>query len=214
MQSKRIHNNFKNIDSYSMLICSKYFKTSQDYSNIICIQTQYLYTKDDTKIEGINNYEIWYIVDYTEYTKLYEENIKFHIVKYSLQHEIQNNGIIPFGVTEICEELLTINNVKELIIPSTVKKLCDYCFSKCTSLTFINISSSITSIPKTCFQCCLSLQSINIPNSVISFGISFFCEYISLSNITLPTSLIEFEIGCFSGCTQLIDILEISYRCF
>ncbi|KAL7718591.1 Leucine rich repeat protein bspa family [Entamoeba marina] len=134
MQPKSTHNH-KKVDSYSMLICSKYLQSPNDFINLICvnskfketteklrfnpipikslklfpkIQTQYLYSKDDTKIERIDNYEIWYDVGYAEYTKLYEKNIKFHIVQYSRKHEIQNNGIIPFGVTEICESLSTI----------------------------------------------------------------------------------------------------------
>ncbi|KAL7721435.1 Leucine rich repeat containing protein BspA family protein [Entamoeba marina] len=233
MQSKSIDTNFKKVDSYSMLICSKYLQSPIDFINLMCvckkfketteklrfnpipikslklfpkIQTQYLYSKDDTKIKGIEKYEIWYTVNYNEYNKLYEENIKFHIVKYLRKHEIQNYGIIPFGVTEICESLLTITNVKELIIPSTVKKLCNYCFNDCTSLTTINIPSLITSIPEVCFQNCLSLKSMNIPNSVTSFGDFCFNKCKSLTSINIPSLMSSIPRSCFQYCSNLQSI--------
>ncbi|KAL7712155.1 F-box and FNIP repeat-containing protein [Entamoeba marina] len=86
----------KQLDSYSLLICSKYFKTTNDFINVMCvckkfketteklrfnpisitslklfpmIQTQYLYIPIDKIIEGIDNYEIWYTIDYEQYLK-------------------------------------------------------------------------------------------------------------------------------------------------
>ncbi|KAL7717251.1 Leucine rich repeat containing protein BspA family protein [Entamoeba marina] len=94
MQEQNIVKKSKQLDLYSMLVVSKYFETPQDYINIVCvnskfkettkklrfnpisitslklfpkIQTQYLYGENDVKIEGINNYEIWYGVDPVEY---------------------------------------------------------------------------------------------------------------------------------------------------
>ncbi|KAL7714060.1 F-box domain-containing protein [Entamoeba marina] len=97
--------NNKKLDSYSLLICSKYFKTNQDFLNVISvckrfqktteklrfnpipitslklfpnIQTQYLYTEDDIKIQGIDKYELWYEVDYFTYLKIRKIDTTFH----------------------------------------------------------------------------------------------------------------------------------------
>ncbi|KAL7712297.1 Leucine rich repeat containing protein BspA family protein [Entamoeba marina] len=99
--------NNKQLDSYSLLITSKYFKTPQDYINIICvnskfketteklrfnpipieslklfpkIQTQYLYSENDVKIDGIDNYEIWYKVTYDQYLEFKKDNVEYHDV--------------------------------------------------------------------------------------------------------------------------------------
>ena len=52
--------------------------------------------------------------------------------------------------------------------------VCDYCRSKCSSLTSIVIPNSVTSIGEDAFYGCSSLTSIEIPNSVTSIGYSAF----------------------------------------
>ncbi|KAL7720451.1 hypothetical protein QTN25_002219 [Entamoeba marina] len=95
---------------------------TQDYINIICvnskfketteklrfnpipinslklfpkIQTQYLYDESDIKIDGIDNYEVWYVVDYSKYLKFKENNVKFHFIVFTENNRNKYGKIIP-----------------------------------------------------------------------------------------------------------------------
>ncbi|EDR27139.1 hypothetical protein, conserved [Entamoeba dispar SAW760] len=67
-------------------------------------------------------------------------------------------------------------DINEFIIPSSITKLGDDCFSECTSLKSITIPSSINEIPNRCFKGCSSLKSIIILTSITSFGYGCFYE--------------------------------------
>ncbi|KAL7715603.1 Leucine rich repeat containing protein BspA family protein [Entamoeba marina] len=220
-----MNNNTKQLDSYSMLIVSKYFKSENDFINTMCvckkfketteklrfnpipitslklfpkIQTQHLYTNDDVFIEGIDSYEIIYCIDYEQYLNLKQDNIKCHHVIYSLKN------ISKFGNE----------------IPDKVTMLGDNCFDYRSSLTSINLPTSLTSLGKECFSSCSSLQSINLPSSLQSLSDCCFLSCDSLTSITLPSSITSLGYACFSGCLKLSSInlpftlTSISKICF
>ncbi|KAL7718456.1 hypothetical protein QTN25_004376 [Entamoeba marina] len=244
------------LDSYSMLIVSKYFETANDFINVMCvckkfketteklrynpipitslklfpkIQTQYLYTKNDTKIEKINEYQIWYEVDYEEYLKFKEVNIKCHHIKYKSSNRNLFDSI-PESVTilnDVCFrnslnfKSITIPNhitfigescfskcykLESVVLSKSLSKLSDYCFSNCNSLSTINIPQSIQSIGYYCFSGCRSLQSIELPNSVILLEEGVFNNCSTLTNVVLSTSLISIGKECFSNCSMLKTI--------
>ena len=59
------------------------------------------------------------------------------------------------------------------------------CFYACSSLTSIDIPSSVTSLGFECFFFCDSLKSIDIPSSVTSLGDRCFTDCSSLESITV-----------------------------
>lgn len=73
-------------------------------------------------------------------------------------------------------------------------------YSDCSSLTSVNISSSVTEIGKYTFSGCRSLTSVNIPSSVTSIGERVF-ENCSLSSVYVyaetPPSI---SANAFEGC--------------
>ncbi|EDR22111.1 hypothetical protein, conserved [Entamoeba dispar SAW760] len=93
---------------------------------------------------------------------------------------------------EIPENLKIINgknickkDINEFIIPSSITKIGDWCFSYFLSLKSTNIPSSINEIGDNCFLGCSSLKSINIPSSITSFGGGCFYECSSLTSINI-----------------------------
>ncbi|KAL7720445.1 hypothetical protein QTN25_002213 [Entamoeba marina] len=235
MQNKQL-NNRKNIDSYSILISSKYLETEKDFINLICvnskfketteklrfnpipinslklfpnIQTQYLYKKSDKifETEQIVKYELWYHIDYEEYTKYKMRNIKCHYLEYTEKNRKAYGNEIPDCVIILgkycfqrCYSFSTIN------LPSSLKSLGNGCFRGCSTLSFINLPSSLTSLGYGCFNDCSTLSSINLPSSLISLGNQCFSGCSSLSSINLPSSLSLLGYGCFSGCSTLSSI--------
>ena len=85
-----------------------------------------------------------------------------------------------------------------------------YTFSGCSSLTSVNIPSSVTRIGDGAFSGCSSLTSINIPSSVTEIGDWAFNGCTSLTSINIPSSVTEIGDKAFSNCKGLKSIYVFS----
>ena len=81
-----------------------------------------------------------------------------------------------------------------------------YAFYKCSSLTSVNIPSSVTVIGGDAFEKCSSLTSVNIPSSVKWIGESTFYDCSSLTSVNIPSSVTEIGGGAFGGCSSLASV--------
>ena len=91
------------------------------------------------------------------------------------------------AVTQILAGAFTgAENLKEIIIPSSVTCIDSYAFALCPSLTSVNIPFGVTTIGAYAFTLCPSLASITVPNSVTSISQYAFYECNALKSITLP----------------------------
>ena len=90
--------------------------------------------------------------------------------------------------------------VKDIVIPSTVKEIKEYAFSGCSGLTSVTIPNSVTSIGDRAFSVCSGLTSVTIPNSVTSIGEFAFNGCSSLTSVTIPNSVTSIGSGAFYGC--------------
>ncbi|KAL7713800.1 Leucine rich repeat protein bspa family [Entamoeba marina] len=246
------NDNFTQLDSYSMLICSKYFKKFKDFVNLICvnskfketteklrfnpipitsmklfpkIQTQYLYSCRDTKIDGIDNYKIVYKVDYKEYLNIKDKfQIKCLHIEYTKNNIKEYGNDIPFEVNILGDYLFDSNqtkiiipshvtqinhscfchckNLSNIILPNTLTELSAWCFATCP-FTSINIPQSIQFINNNCFNSCNNLSLIDIPNSVTSIQNHCFHLCTNLCSVTLPTTLTILQHSIFNRCSSL-----------
>ena len=80
-------------------------------------------------------------------------------------------------------------------------------FSACRSLTSIEIPNSVTSIGKDAFYVCDGLTSITIPNGVISIESGAFHDCKGLTSITIPSTVTSIGYYVFSGCSGLTSIV-------
>ena len=93
-------------------------------------------------------------------------------------------------------------------------------FSGCSSLTSVNIPSSVTEIGESAFECCTSLTSVNIPSSVTEIGGSTFSGCSSLTSVNIPSSVTVIRNHAFSSCTSLTSVnipssvIYIGYNAF
>lgn len=93
---------------------------------------------------------------------------------------INTNNIINIGSNafESCSSLTSIN------LPSSLKSIASYAFRYCSSLTSINLPDSLTSIGDDAFRGCSLLTTINLPDSLTSIKGDAFRDCISLENVT------------------------------
>ena len=103
----------------------------------------------------------------------------------------------------------------EIIIPAsvtyneityTVTSIGNSAFFNCTGLTSLTIPNSVTSIGESAFHHCYSLTSITIPNSVTSIGLGAFCGCSSLTSVTIPNSVTSIGYQAFWGCSGLTSV--------
>ena len=111
-----------------------------------------------------------------------------------------SNDIIGEHAFSGCSSLTSVN------IPSSVKWIGSYAFYGCSSLTNINIPSSVTEIDRGAFSGCSSLTSVNIPSSVKWIGESTFSGCSSLTSVNIPSSVAYIGDCAFQDCSSLTSI--------
>ena len=99
-----------------------------------------------------------------------------------------------------CSSLTSIN------IPSSVTEIGNRVFEDCKSLTSVNIPSGVTEIAWRTFWGCSSLTSVDIPSSVTSIGSETFSGCSSLTSVNIPSGVTEIGESAFSGCSSLTSV--------
>ncbi|KAL7711595.1 hypothetical protein QTN25_010738 [Entamoeba marina] len=234
MQSLQQHNPAKQLDSYSMLIVSKYLITSNDFINIICvnskfketteklrfnpipiksmklfpkIQTQYLYSKSDKRMKGIKLWEIIYEVDYVGFIKNKKIGIKCHHVKYTKQNIKQYGNEIPNGVNSLTDFCYEEKQITSITMPNSVTSIGFFCIANKYNLTNVQLSNNLTSINSYTFNNCGLLKSITFPSSIQSIGSNSFNNCTSLESINLTTNITSIKSYSFQHCLSLKSVL-------
>ena len=174
-----------------MMIIGKYFEKDRDYVNMMKVakryrdlvlmyhfnpirerelfenmETQYLYNVNDIRKEGMHQYVYLYQVDYEVFKKRKENEIFKRV-------ELNSKDYYWSG-----EYPLPIEN-GNCIIPEGVTTIGDFCFYKCSSLT-----------------------NIELPSSLISIGDCAFSET-KFSTITIPEGVTSIGNNCFNGCKSI-----------
>ena len=103
--------------------------------------------------------------------------------------------------------LVGCSQVKRVIIPSTVTRIQDCAFYRCTGLTNVNemLREGITSIGASAFESCTQLTQITLPESLKTIGNRAFVSCTGLTEVTIPKGVttIGSGDGAFGGCNNL-----------
>ena len=224
-----------------MMIIGKYFKRNNDYVNMMKVakryrdlvlmyhfnpirecelfenmETQYMYNENDIRKEGMHQYVYLYQVDY-EVFKNRKENEIFKRVeinskeidwktrKYPLPIE-NGNCIIPEGVTSIGFDCFNgCTSLTNIQLPSSLVSIDHNAFSD-TNITTITIPEGVTSIGNNCFDGCRSLTSVQLPSSLISIGkYAFITQY----GYKVPLKQVEVPKNCKIGKCSFENSCEV-----
>ena len=132
---------------------------------------------------------------------------------------IEIDGIYYNLVTKIKEAEVTSNpnkytgkaNIPETVtyndVTYSVTSIENEAFNKCSGLTSVTIPNSVTSIGEYAFRGCSGLTSVTIGNSVTSIGERAFEDCSGLTSVTIPNSVKSILSYAFSGCSRLKKVI-------
>jgi len=114
---------------------------------------------------------------------------------------------IPEGITDICPEFMNLHNfaVKEVILPSTVKKIWMNAFRNSCALKKITLNEGLQEIQIEAFKNS-EIEEIYIPDSVKTISNKAFELCTSLKKVHLPKHLERISYMMFYGCKELEQI--------
>lgn len=129
--------------------------------------------------------------------------------KYNLY--LNNELITEINYPSDCDSITNVlencqNNIEQLYIPHSVRKIAHGAFQDCKNLKKVIIDGELKELPGETFSGCINLESIKMSNSIECIGSYCFSGCKNLSNIELPSNLQRINTGAFWGCESLMSI--------
>lgn len=106
------------------------------------------------------------------------------------------------------------SSLREIFLPSSVKRIPDGCFDFCLNLTNVHINGDITEIAPSAFQNCTSLTSITIPASVTNIGFYAFRSSGLVELTCLATTPPTFGTQAFPSTLNVIYVPSRSVEAY
>ncbi|ELP94510.1 hypothetical protein EIN_209190 [Entamoeba invadens IP1] len=221
------------LDRYSLMIVSKYFKTMNDFINMVhvCkkygeipsmfhynpiplknkkkffpnIETLYLYNKSDKKIPGYFKYFYDYKVSYQQFLSFQTEDTVFNKVIFDGRDWERYHSFK--GATQFSCRCF---NSRTAYLPRSldttgVTKFEELCFIGNAKLEEIILDSRLTHLPLMCFQMCTNLKAIDLRN-VKHVANNCFERCLSLTALTFGEELLSVGRSSFYKCTNIINV--------
>lgn len=110
------------------------------------------------------------------------------------------------GVTNIGARAFIGCAVKDISIPSTMKKIGTAAFQQCNTLEKIEIPDGVQTISTYAFSECGKLTEVTIPDSVTSIGTYAFYNCGALKYVTILGGVETIMPSAFSSCKSLIRV--------
>ena len=118
-----------------------------------------------------------------------------------------NSVKLPSKLKEIGLKAFRATNIKEMVIPASVKKVEGSAFAYCPNLTKVTFAASNMELIEGCFAGCHKLQSVTFPASLTrDMTYDMFRDCPMLTTVTLPKNLRTVPQQMFSGCKNLRKI--------
>ncbi len=96
---------------------------------------------------------------------------------------------IPSSVTSLRKYAFAYSDVYFVASSHNIKKIPDYTFYKCPSLTFVLTTKGTTAIGKSAFYSCEKLKRVHLAATIKSIGNQAFCNDRKLAKLKLPAAL-------------------------
>ena len=123
--------------------------------------------------------------------------------------------VVPEGITVISKAAFNpeafansrYDQIREIVLPDSIKRVEEYAFRGCTALKSINLPDGMTVILRGLFYGCTSLENIVIPDSVRVIEEEAFYGCSSLKDITFPNGLLDIKDSAFEYCESITEVV-------
>ena len=139
---------------------------------------------------------------YSQFAETVEiDGIYYNLVTKAKQAEVTKNPNKYSGTVKI-PETISYNDVTY-----SISSIGHYAFCGCRALTSVTIPNSVTSIGSYAFEYCSGLTSVTIGNSVTSIGNYAFFGCTGLTSVTIGNSVTNIGEDAFFGCSSLGKVI-------
>ena len=112
-----------------------------------------------------------------------------------------------FQDNQLCNEMFyQMDNLKEVVLPSTITSIGEFAFAECDSLVNVVIPDNVTAIEYSAFSGCDTLTTITLPSKLTTLGSSAFSYCESLTSVVVPDSVKTIQDYVFENCYSLVDV--------
>lgn len=185
-----------------------YAITDQD-DKVLGIQTD---TQKEIEPEPVSIGMHWELVDGSKLVLFGEGSTGYYMDDPPWQEyadQIESAEVQP-GFTEIgYATFYELENLSEVILPSTIKTIEDWTFTRCTSLESIILPEGLTKIGYAAFRGCISLKDCSLPESLTSVG-KFCFAGAGFEEIHLNENL--YDIGSYAFESDYLQKVTVSCR--
>lgn len=108
---------------------------------------------------------------------------------------------IGYGVFSGCELL------EEIVIPEGVEKIGEAAFEKCSSLKSISVPSSVKELRRGIFDACTALKKVDLCEGLKEIHEMVFRKCKSLQEIIIPETIEKIGEDAFTNCTSLKKVI-------
>lgn len=99
-----------------------------------------------------------------------------------------------------------MDNLKEVVLPSTITKIGSDAFESCSNLMLVTIPESVTNIGDNAFDFCEVLSNVVLPDALEIIGRYAFGNCDSLKTIVIPNNVTEIGDRAFQSCHSLSSV--------
>jgi len=117
---------------------------------------------------------------------------------------------VPDGIEVIGNEAFSRSQLKEIVLPDSVKTIESWAFSDSPSLTSVTLSPSITAIDVGVFSGCAALETLALPSGIETIEWGAFMDCASLKEVWIPNTVSSIDSGAFNGCPGITLVVEKS----
>ncbi|MCH5163433.1 MAG: leucine-rich repeat domain-containing protein [Clostridiales bacterium] len=112
------------------------------------------------------------------------------------------------GLISIGEGAFKNSSISKIELCSSIQNIGAEAFSGCDKLTHIVLPEGLSTIETSLFSGCVSLTQVLIPSNITKIKSGAFDGCTSIANITIPASITEIESGAFNNWTyeQTINV--------
>lgn len=109
-------------------------------------------------------------------------------------------------VTAVAERAFERSTVTALQLPSTLTSIGGYAFQYSTLLQQLTIPGGVQRFDACICRGCTGLKSVTLLDGVINIGKMAFYGCVQLADVQLPHSLGVIDVGAFQGCKALTEV--------